>query len=88
MSNIDAHYNLEDVKKTCNLSKRVIDEVVEWFFGNGYTFRNSNFPKPLQKVIGDKFNLDIFECQSMTTILMYEDIIRTYENKEDEKPNK
>lgn len=80
MSEINYKLHLQYAKECSGLSEEIIDSIVKWFFDNGYTFRDNNFPTPLQKVIGDRFNLDSednpYETTSMTTILMYEDIIR------------
>lgn len=78
--NEDVSYNLEKVKKSAldnGISQEKIDEIVDWFFSNGYTFDDDNFPTPLQKVIKDKFNLNGDKQPTViTTILMYEDMIR------------
>jgi hypothetical protein len=76
MERSDIEFNLNSVKEQCNIDCNKIQVIVDWFFNNNYTFDNSNFPTPLMKVLGDEFDLGDSQSMGMTTILMYEDLLR------------
>lgn len=61
------------------LNKTEMDEIIEWFFDNNYTFLGEKFPTPLMKVIEDKFGVGSKVSMSMVTILSYEDLLRDSE---------
>jgi len=77
---VDIQRNLDIIKNRLLdndlLDESKMNEIIEWFFDNNYTFMGEKFPTPLMKVIEDKFGIGSNVSMSMVTILSYEDLLR------------